>query len=71
MTLYLLQKHFWNPFFVEFTHDSKSVLVGIMYRRPKSNVELFLEHFENILGVISKERKMYYYWGFQFRFIKD
>lgn len=36
-------------------YDSKSIIVGIRCRRPKTSVER-----ENV----------YYYWGFQFRFIK-
>lgn len=41
-------------YFVEFTYDSKSVLVGIVYRNPKA----FLEHLQNILNIIRRERRM-------------
>lgn len=52
-------------------HDSKSIIVGIMCRRPKTSVEIVPDYVRNILGVIIREREnVYYYWGFQFRFIK-
>ena len=44
------------------THD-KNVIVGVVYRPPGTDVNLFTEHFSSILSLIHKENKLVYILG--------
>ena len=48
---------FLESLFVEIKSNTEDLIVGVVYRRPKSNIELFIAQLENILEVVSRERK--------------
>ena len=37
-------------------HDHKAV-IGVIYKPPESNTDIFVAHFSDLMGIISKERK--------------
>ena len=37
-------------------HDHK-VVIGVIYKPPESNTDIFVEYFNDLTGIISKERK--------------
>ena len=37
-------------------HDHK-VVIGVIYKPPESNTDIFVSHFNDPMGIISKERK--------------
>ena len=37
-------------------HDHK-VVIGVVYKPPESNTDIFVAHFSDLMGIISKERK--------------
>ena len=37
-------------------HDHK-VVIGVIYKPPESNIDIFVAHFNDLMGIISKERK--------------
>ena len=37
-------------------HDHK-VINGVIYKPPESNTDIFVAHFSDLMGIISKERK--------------
>ena len=37
-------------------HDHK-VIIGVIYKPPESNTDIFVAHFSDLMGIISKERK--------------
>ena len=36
-------------------HDHKAI-IGVIYKPPESNTDIFVEHFSDLMGKISKER---------------
>ena len=37
-------------------HDHK-IIIGIIYKPPESNTDIFVAQFSDLMGIISKERK--------------
>ena len=37
-------------------HDHK-IIIGVIYKPPESNTDIFVAHFSDLMGIISKERK--------------
>ena len=37
-------------------HDHK-VIIGVIYKPPESNTDIFVAHFSDLMGKFSKERK--------------
>lgn len=58
---------FWPSFesiFVEILNDkTKNIIVGVIYRPPKSNINDFIEKFELSIEKINKEKKECYFMG--------
>ena len=48
---------FLESLFVEIKSNTEDLIVGVVYRRPKTNIVHFITQLENILEVVSKERK--------------
>ena len=47
----------YESLFIEtVVHDHK-VVIGVVYKPPESNTDIFVAHFSDLMGVISKERK--------------
>ena len=53
----------FESLFVEVKQKNKNIIVGVIYRRPNSNVNEFLEKLDNILLTISAENKLCYITG--------
>jgi hypothetical protein len=43
--------------------NGKNIIVGVLYRPPASNVNLFVQKFDDLLGKISSENNIYYIAG--------
>ena len=51
-------------------HDHK-VVIGVVYKPPESNTDIFVAHVSDIMGILSKERKQCILMGdFNLDFIK-
>ena len=37
-------------------HDHK-IIIGVIYKPLESNTDIFVAHFSDLMGIISKERK--------------
>ena len=37
-------------------HDHK-IIIGVIYKPSESNTDIFVAHFSDLMGIISKERK--------------
>ena len=59
-----LHIHNTEDLFIEILNDkTKNKIVGVIYRPPNNNIDLFLEHFDECLNKISQENKEVYIMG--------
>ena len=49
--------------FVEITKPQKNIIVGVIYRPPEYNIDIFLSEFNVLLDKIAKENKSCYLMG--------
>ena len=52
-----------NIFIEILNNDAKNVIVGVIYRPPVHNIDIYLENFEACLSVIAQENKNIYLMG--------
>ena len=44
-------------------NEAKNVIIGVIYRPPSYNIDMFLENFDECLNVIAQENKIVYLMG--------
>ena len=49
--------------FIEIQQPSGNIIVGVIYRRPKTNIKLFFEKLKPIITIVSSENKKCYLTG--------
>ena len=60
----ILSNEVCDSLFVEINNDvGKNVIVGIIYKPPNINPDVFTEALENILGSLNRENKNRFYNG--------
>ena len=47
----------YESLFIETVMHDHKVVIGVIYKPPESNTDIFVAHFNDLMGIISKERK--------------
>ena len=47
----------YESLFIETVMHDHKVIIGVIYKPPESNTDIFVAHFSDLMGIISKERK--------------
>ena len=46
----------YESLFIETVMHDHKVIIGVIYKPPESNTDIFVAHFSDLMGIISKER---------------
>ena len=47
----------YESLFIESVMHDHKIIIGVIYKPPESNTDIFVAHFSDLMGIISKERK--------------
>ena len=47
----------YESLFIESVMHDHKIIIGVIYKPPESNTDIFVAHFSELMGIISKERK--------------
>ena len=47
----------YESLFIETVMHDHKVVIGVIYKPPESNTDIFVAHFSDIMGIISKEER--------------
>ena len=58
-----LNKTYIQSLFVEIQHNEQNIIVGVIYRRPGTDLDSFYTNMNNILSIVKNENKLVYITG--------
>ena len=47
----------YESLFIDIVMHDHKVIIGVIYKPPEANTDIFIAHFSDLMGIISKERK--------------